>query len=240
MSDPELCDLDATELVRLVRERKVSATELLDAHLARIERVNPTLNAIVTCVPDLARATARRTDESLSRGSARGTPPGLLTGLPTAVKDLVQTAGIRTTFGSLVYRDHVPTQDALVVERLKAAGATILGKTNSPEFGAGSQTFNSVFGATRNPYDPARTCGGSSGGAAVAVACGMVPVAEGSDLGASLRNPASFCNVVGLAPQCRSSAHLADPQRVGVALGVRAHGAHCKRHGTHARGAVGP
>ena len=200
MSASELCDLDATELVRLVREREVSATQLLDAHLARIERVNPTLNAIVTLVPDLARDAARRTDAALSRRSSRDSPPGLLVGLPTAVKDLVQTAGIRTTFGSLVYRDHVPTQDALVVERLKAAGATIVGKTNSPEFGAGSQTFNSVFGVTRNPYDPTRTCGGSSGGAAVAVACGMVPVAEGSDLGASLRNPASFCNVVGLRP----------------------------------------
>jgi amidase len=147
-------------------------------------------------VPDAARDAARRVDQAL----ARGEPVGVLAGLPTAVKDLVQTAGVRTTFGSLVYRDHVPNQDALIVERLKSAGAVILGKTNTPEFGAGSQTFNSVFGVTRNPYDLGRTCGGSSGGAAVAVACGMVPVADGSDLGASLRNPASFCNVVGLRP----------------------------------------
>ncbi len=196
MPDSDLCDRDATELVRLVRTRAVSATELLDAHLARIARTNPTLNAIVTCVPELARAAAQRTDQALGRGE----PAGLLAGLPTAVKDLVPTAGVRTTFGSLVYRDNVPEQDALVVERLKAAGATILGKTNTPEFGAGAQTFNSVFGVTRNPYDPTRTCGGSSGGAAAAVASGMVPVAEGSDLGASLRNPASFCNVVGLRP----------------------------------------
>jgi amidase len=196
MPDTDPCYLDATELVRLVRSRTISATELLEAHLARIERVNPALNAIVTCVPELARATARSVDQAF----ARGDPVGLLAGLPTAVKDLVQTAGVRTTFGSLVYRDHVPEQDALIVERLKAAGAVVLGKTNSPEFGAGSQTFNSVFGVTRNPYDPARTCGGSSGGAAVAVATGMVPLADGSDLGASLRNPASFCNVVGLRP----------------------------------------
>jgi amidase len=194
--DTDLCYRDATELARLVRSRAISATELLEAHLARIERVNPTLNAIVTCVPELAREAARRVDQAL----ARGEPVGPLAGLPTAVKDLVQTAGVRTTFGSLVYRDHVPEQDALIVERLKAAGAVILGKTNSPEFGAGSQTFNSVFGVTRNPYDPARTCGGSSGGAAVAVASGMIPLADGSDLGASLRNPASFCNVVGLRP----------------------------------------
>jgi len=196
MSDSDLCTRDATELTRLVRTRAISATELLDAHLARIERVNPALNAIVTYVPEVARVTARRIDQALARGDSLG----LLAGLPTAVKDLVQTAGVRTTFGSLVYRDHVPDQDALIVERLKAAGAIIVGKTNSPEFGAGSQTFNSVFGATRNPYDLTRTCGGSSGGAAVAVACGMVPVADGSDLGASLRNPASFCNVVGLRP----------------------------------------
>jgi amidase len=196
MPDSDLCYRDATELARLVRTRAVSASELLEAHLARIERVNPSLNAIVTRVPELAREAAQRIDRALARGET----VGLLAGLPTAVKDLVQTAGVRTTFGSLVYREHVPAEDALIVERLKAAGAILLGKTNSPEFGAGSQTFNSVFGTTRNPYDPARTCGGSSGGAAVAVACGMVPVADGSDLGASLRNPASFCNVVGLRP----------------------------------------
>ena len=196
MSAAELCFLDATELARLVRSRAVSATEVLDAHLARIARANPALNAIVTLAADSARDAARGIDRAL----ARGEPAGLLAGLPTAVKDLVPTAGVRTTFGSLVYRDHVPDQDALIVERMKAAGALILGKTNSPEFGAGSQTFNSVFGVTRNPYDPARTCGGSSGGAAVAVACGMAPLADGSDLGASLRNPASFCNVVGLRP----------------------------------------
>ena len=116
------------------------------------------------------------------------------------MKDLVPTAGIRTTCGSLIYKDHVPDEDALIVERIKAAGAIVIGKTNTPEFGAGSQTFNAVFGATRNPYDLTKTCGGSTGGGAVAVACGMTPLADGSDLGASLRNPASFCNVVGFRP----------------------------------------
>ena len=131
---------------------------------------------------------------------ARGGPLGALHGLPVAHKDLVDTAGIRTTRGSPFYRDHVPTRDALIVTRMRAAGAITLGKTNTPEFGAGSQTFNAVFGATRNPYDVSKTCGGSSGGAAVALACGMVPIADGSDTGGSLRNPAAFCNVVGFRP----------------------------------------
>lgn len=125
---------------------------------------------------------------------------GPLHGLPVAHKDLVDTAGIRTTRGSPFYRDHVPTQDALIVMRIRQAGAITVGKTNTPEFGAGSQTFNTIFGATRNPYDLTRTCGGSSGGAAVALACGMVPIADGSDTGGSLRNPAAFCNVVGFRP----------------------------------------
>ena len=124
----------------------------------------------------------------------------MLHGLPVAHKDLVDTAGIRTTRGSPFYRDNVPTRDALIVTRIRAAGAITIGKTNTPEFGAGSQTFNTVFGATRNPYDVTKTCGGSSGGAAVALACGMVPIADGSDTGGSLRNPAAFCNVVGLRP----------------------------------------
>ncbi|MCL4802265.1 MAG: amidase [Burkholderiales bacterium] len=196
MSDADLCFRDATELARLVRTRAISVAELVEAHLARIDRVNPAVNAVVSCVPEQARAQARRADAALARGEAAGA----LFGLPTAVKDLIPTAGLRTTFGSTIYRDHVPAEDALLVERLKAAGAIIVGKTNTPEFGAGSQTFNEVFGATRNPYELSKTCGGSSGGGAVAVACGMVPFADGSDLGASLRNPASFCNVVGFRP----------------------------------------
>src|SRR5437870_5446204 len=140
------------------------------------------------------RREAREKDGALARGAATGH----LFGLPVAHKDLVPTRGIRTTYGSRIYRDHVPDQDALLVERLRGAGAITFGKTNTPEFGAGSQTFNEVFGRTLNPYDLAKTCGGSSGGAAVALACGMVPIADGSDTGGSLRNPASFCNVLGL------------------------------------------
>jgi amidase len=141
-------------------------------------------------------AAAARADEL----AARGGPLGVLHGLPVAHKDLVDTAGIRTTRGSPFYRDNVPTRDALIVTRILAAGAITCGKTNTPELGAGSQTFNSVFGATRNPYDLTKTCGGSSGGAAVALACGMLPIAAGSDTGGSLRNPAAFCNVVGIRP----------------------------------------
>ena len=166
------------------------------AHLAQIERVNPKVNAIVTLVADQAMAAAAKADEAIARSGA----VGVLHGLPIAHKDLVDTAGIRTTRGSRFYKDHVPTRDALMVTRIRAAGALTIGKTNTPEFGAGSQTFNEVFGATRNPYDLSKTCGGSSGGAATAVACRMLPIADGSDTGGSLRNPPAFCNVVGLRP----------------------------------------
>jgi amidase len=192
----DLCDASAVELVARMRRRDVSAREVMAAHLSRIERANPKLNAIVTLVAERALAEAARADER----AARGEPLGPLHGLPVAHKDLVDTAGIRTTRGSRFFQDYVPTRDALLVTRLRAAGAITCGKTNTPELGAGSQTFNAVFGATRNPYDPTKTCGGSSGGAAVALACGMVPIADGSDTGGSLRNPAAFCNVVGFRP----------------------------------------
>ena len=192
----ELLYLSAIELVARIRGKHVSAREVMAAHLAQIERVNPRVNAIVTLVGERAMADAARADELL----ARGDPLGLLHGLPVAHKDLVETAGIRTTRGSPFYRDHVPSRDALIVTRMRAAGALTVGKTNTPELGAGSQTFNTVFGATRNPYDLDKTCGGSSGGAAVALSCGMVPIADGSDTGGSLRNPAAFCNVVGFRP----------------------------------------
>jgi amidase len=192
----ELCDLSAIELSARIRRKDVSARDVMTAHLARIERVNPKVNAIVTLVADRARADAARADDLLAKGGT----PGPLHGLPVAHKDLVDTAGIRTTRGSRFYRDTVPARDALIVTRMRAAGAITVGKTNTPELGAGSQTFNEVFGATRNPYDLAKTCGGSSGGAAVALACGMVPIADGTDVGGSLRNPAAFCNVVGLRP----------------------------------------
>jgi len=189
----DICFLTATEMADLIRRKKLSARETLDAHLKQIERVNPQVNAIVTLVAEQAVAHARKADEAQSRGAALGP----LHGLPIAHKDLVETAGIRTTFGSRIFKDNVPKHDAILVERIRNAGAICLGKSNTPEFGAGSQTFNAVFGATKNPRDLTKTCGGSSGGAAVRLACGMLPIADGSDSGGSLRNPAAFCGVVG-------------------------------------------
>jgi len=194
----DLCFTGARRLARLIRTRKLSASELMRATIAQIERVNPKVNAIVTFLPERALAQAKSLDRRLAR--PRTAALGPLAGLPIAYKDLLATKGIRTTKGSPIYADHVPDADAALVERISAAGAITIGKTNTPEFGAGSQTFNAVFGATRNPYDLTKTCGGSSGGAAVALACGMVPIADGSDLGGSLRNPANFCNVVGFRP----------------------------------------
>jgi len=192
----ELTDKPATELKQLLLSREISARELLDAHLRGIEATNPRVNAIVTLAADQATAAATAADDAL----ARGEQVGYLHGLPVACKDLQETRGVRTTFGSTRYADHVPHFDALIVSRLRDAGAIMIGKTNTPEFGAGSQTYNAVFGVTRNPYDLTRTAGGSSGGAAAALAARMVPLASGSDMGGSLRNPASFCNVVGLRP----------------------------------------
>jgi amidase len=191
-----ICFLPAVELAARIRQRELSAVEVLEAHLAQIERVNPAVNAIVTLVADEARAQAQAADKALARGENLGP----LHGLPIAHKDLALTKGIRTTYGSPIYRDFVPAESGLIVERIQQAGAITIGKTNVPEFGAGSQTFNPVFGATRNPYDLTKTCGGSSGGAGVALACGMIPIADGSDMGGSLRNPAGYSNVVGLRP----------------------------------------
>jgi amidase len=188
--------MGAMEMARMIRTKKLSAREALAAHLKQIERVNPKVNAIVTLVPEMAADAAARADEMQARNQALGP----LHGLPVAHKDLLETRGIRTTFGSPLYKDYIPAEDDLVVDRLRRAGAITIGKTNTPEFGAGSQTFNQVFGATLNPYDLSKTCGGSSGGAAVALACGLAPVVTGSDTGGSLRNPAAFCNVVGFRP----------------------------------------
>jgi len=193
MNATDICFLTAVELARRIRSRQVSCVDVMEAHLAQIDRVNPQVNAIVTYHPERALEDAQAADDALTRGD----DVGVLHGLPVAHKDLVETAGVRTTYGSPIYADNVPERDALIVERLKRAGAISVGKTNTPEFGAGSQTFNEVFGATLNPYDLTKTCGGSSGGAAVALACGMVAIADGSDLGGSLRNPANFCNIVG-------------------------------------------
>ncbi len=196
MSSLEICFLPATELARRIRTKDISVREVMEAYLGQIERLNPRMNAIVTLLPEQAIRQAIAADERL----ARDEEVGPLFGLPVAHKDLVPTRGIRTTFGSPVFKDFIPEEDGLIVERLKKAGAITIGKTNTPEFGAGSQTYNEVFGETLNPYDTSKTCGGSSGGAAVALACGMLPIADGSDLGGSLRNPANFCNVVGLRP----------------------------------------
>jgi amidase len=196
MMENELCQLPAARIRQLLGARQVSCREVVEAHLARIAATNPHVNAVVTLTEDLARKQA----EQLDQHHARGEPLGILHGLPVVHKDLFETKGIRTTYGSPLFQDYIPTTDALIVQRLRKAGAITLGKSNTPEFGAGSQTFNPVFGATRNPYDVERTCGGSSGGAAVSLACGMVALADGSDTGGSLRNPASFCNVVGFRP----------------------------------------
>ena len=192
----DLCAADALTLAGLLRRREVSAREVVAAHIARAETVGGPVNAIVTATFDSALAKAAAADEDL----ARGAPPGLLHGLPVAHKDLHDTAGVRTTYGSPLFAEHVPEADDLVVQRMAAAGAISLGKTNTPEFGAGSHTVNPVFGATRNPYDLSRSAGGSSGGAAAALAARLICLADGSDLGGSLRNPASFCNVVGFRP----------------------------------------
>jgi amidase len=193
----EICSLKATDMARLIQQKKLSAREVMEAHLREIERVNPKVNAIVTLVPeDQLMAQAEAADEVTMKGQRIGP----LHGLPVGVKDSHQTKGIRTTWGSILYQDHVPNFDCLLVERETYAGAIVIGKTNLPELGLGSQTFNRVFGPTLNPYDLTKTCGGSSGGSAVALACGMVPIADGSDMGGSLRNPASFCSVVGLRP----------------------------------------
>jgi amidase len=185
----------AREMAAAVRARAISARELLDLHLARIAERNPELNAIVSLDEERARESAAAADEALTKGDA-----GPLHGLPFAFKDTHAVAGWRTTFGSPLFQDFVPDRDELIVERVRGAGVVVIGKTNVPEFAAGSHTFNTVFGTTLNPVDPSRSAGGSSGGAACALAAGMVPLADGSDMGGSLRNPASFCGVVGLRP----------------------------------------
>src|SRR6267378_2994694 len=194
-SDSEICFMPARQMADLIRQKKLSAREVMQAHLKQISRVNSKVNAIVTLVPeDQLMAQALAADESLAKGKWLGP----LHGLPVGVKDLHETQGIRTTYGSPLHRDFIPDFDCRVVQREKSAGAIVIGKTNVPEFGLGSQTFNPVFGPTRNPYDVTKTCGGSTGGGCVALACGMVPLADGSDMGGSLRNPPNFCNVVGL------------------------------------------
>jgi amidase len=196
MTDDELCFTPATRLASLIRSRRVSPLELTRALLARIERVDPALNAYCTIAAEQALSAAR----AATRGLTRSAKLGPLHGIPVSIKDLTPTRGIRTTWGSKIFEHHVPEEDGLIVTRLKAAGAIVIGKTNTPEYGAGANTFNAVFGATRNPWNPKLTCGGSTGGGAVALATGMGPLAQGSDLGGSLRIPAAFCGVVGMRP----------------------------------------
>jgi amidase len=190
----DLTRTPAVELAALLRKREVSAVEVLDAHLAAIKRLNPRFNAVVTLDGEGARRGAAKADAAIAAGSATG----LLHGLPVVIKDVTLTKGLRTTFGSPLYQNYVPTTDAAVVSRLRASGALILGKTNTPEFATGANTVNEVFGATRNPWNPDLSPAGSSGGSAVAVASGMVPLAHGTDFGCSIRIPASFCGIVGI------------------------------------------
>jgi amidase len=209
-ADGDICFMNAVDMAALLRNKKLSAREVMQAHLKQIEEVNAKVNAIITLVPgDELMAQALAADESI----AKGIITGVLHGLPIGVKDLHDTKGLRTTYGSPMWKDYIPTQDAFIVEREKKAGAIVIGKTNVPELGLGSQTFNPLFGPTFNPYDVSKTCGGSTGGGATALACGMIPLADGSDMGGSLRNPGSFCNVVGFRPS---------PGRVPITSGALA------------------
>src|SRR6478752_9846028 len=196
MSDNTLVRQSARELARLIRTRAVSPLDVLDAHLAAIKALNPKLNAVVTLAEEQARDNAQRAEQAVMTGE----PLGALHGLPVGIKDITPTAGIRTTFASPLLKDNVPSEDEEVVRRLKAAGAVVTAKTNTPEFATGANTVNDVFGATRNPWNPALSPAGSSGGSAVAVATGMLPIAQGTDFGCSIRVPAAFCGIVGLRP----------------------------------------
>jgi Asp-tRNA(Asn)/Glu-tRNA(Gln) amidotransferase A subunit family amidase len=209
MSTKDLCELDAVTLRRMIGRKEVSPVELTEACIGRIEAVDSHVNAMVTRSFGRARAEAEKAEAAVMAGE----PLGLLHGLPIGIKDLSDTAGIRTTYGSELFADHVPESDERVVATVRKAGAIVLGKTNTPEFGTGANTRNGVFGATRNPFDPARTSGGSSGGSAVALACGMVPLATGSDHGGSLRTPAAYCGVTGYRP----SPGLVPTERRGIA-----------------------
>jgi Asp-tRNA(Asn)/Glu-tRNA(Gln) amidotransferase A subunit family amidase len=194
MTEP--CDLSAVVARRLIGTRKLSPVELLESCLGRIAKVNHAVNAMVALDEERARATAKQADAAVMAGEKLGP----LHGLPIGIKDLEETKGLRTTWGSPLFADHVPVKDEAMVANLRAAGAIVVGKTNTPEFGAGANTRNLVYGATGNPFDPTKSAAGSSGGSAVALACGMVPIASGSDTGGSLRNPAAFNGIVGFRP----------------------------------------
>jgi amidase len=205
MTEP--CDLSAVEARRLISAKKLSPVELAESCIARIEATNGAVNAIVAMDGEAALEVARDAERAVMHGE----PLGLLHGLPIGVKDLQATAGLRTTWGSLIFEDHVPDEDETTVANLRDEGAIVLAKTNTPEFGAGANTRNRVYGATGNPFDPDKTCGGSSGGSAVALALGQVPLATGSDYGGSLRTPAAFSGIVGFRP---SPGVVPGPERV--------------------------
>ncbi|MGH7067150.1 MAG: amidase [Acetobacteraceae bacterium] len=194
MSEP--CDLPAIEARQLIGQKRLGAGELLESCIRRIERLNPAVNAIVATDYPRAREEAARVDAAVALGDVLGP----LAGLPVAIKDLEDTAGLRTTYGSPIFAAHVPARDQRIVAAIRAGGGIVIGKTNTPEFGAGANTRNSVYGATGNPFDPTKSAAGSSGGSAAALATGMVPLASGSDTGGSLRNPAAFCGIVGFRP----------------------------------------
>jgi amidase len=192
----EPCELTAVEARRLIGTKQLSASELLESCIGRIEAVDHAVNAMVARDFDRARTTAKAADAAVMRGDVLGP----LHGLPIGIKDLEPTKGLRTTMGSPLFLDNVPAKDQRLVAAIRAAGAIVVGKTNTPEFGAGANTRNAVYGATGNPFDPSKSCAGSSGGSAVALATGMVPICQGSDTGGSLRNPAAFCGIVGFRP----------------------------------------
>src|SRR5690625_4398106 len=197
----------AKQMAAAVAQKDISARELLDLHLERIDEVNPTLNALVSIDPERARESAAAADEKTAKGESLGP----LHGLPYTVKDTHEAGQWRSTFGSVLRSDHYPEESELVVKRAEEAGVVVVAKSNVPEFAAGSHTFNPIFGTTVNPYDPTRSAGGSSGGSTAALASGMIPLADGSDMGGSLRNPASFCNVVGLRPSFGRVPQLPNP-----------------------------
>ena len=201
----EACDLSAVEARALIGRKALSPVELLDSCLTRIDKTNDAVNAIVAMDAGAARKRAKVAEEAARRGEELG----VLGGLPIGVKDLQATAGLRTTWGSLLLKDNVPAEDESSIASVRRAGGVILAKTNTPEFGAGANTTNRVYGPTGNPFDPTKTCAGSSGGSAVALALGQVPLATGSDYGGSLRTPAGFCGVVGFRPV--SYTHLTLP-----------------------------
>ena len=199
----ELISLDARSMVARLRAGDVTPEETLDVALARIAATDPVLNAIPTVCEARARDAIRRLD----RGGAAAESGAWLAGLPIVIKDLTEVAGVRSTYGSPIFADFVPDRSDIIVDALEDLGAIVVGKSNTPEFGADSNTFNEVFGKTVNPWDTSKTCGGSSGGSAVALAAGQVWLATGSDLGGSLRTPAAFCSVVGLRPSPGRVAH---------------------------------